>query len=286
MRKIVCWSLLLTTAFLLGCSKGGLESIFGKSEGELKGEVFIVTKSAVNFKLGLVEVTAIPESEVNIYLERIREQVDTEIKRLKREIDAAEKRYNQANELYVTKQRVFEEVQKLLISKCGYTFAGPYPTRYDSQGLVDQVATVAARRECDVLNSEFSKAENEYHTALSDAAETGKVDTEKKEKLKALPTSEFYFERLPKGVVHAVTNADGKFTMTLPSTGRFALAAHSQREIFGSTEEYYWLIWASLDGEKSKSVMLTNKNLMTSQSPDSVAQAKASSPPKTAGIAP
>lgn len=54
----------------------------------------------------------------------------------------------------------------------------------------------------------------------------------------------------------------------------YVIAAKAQRRVFDSTEEYYWLIWVSLDGQESKQVMLTNKNLMGDDSPDCVFKVK------------
>src|SRR5689334_17357715 len=41
----------------------------GSKQTEINGEVFIVTEGAGSYKFGLVEVSVIPEKDVNAYLE-------------------------------------------------------------------------------------------------------------------------------------------------------------------------------------------------------------------------
>jgi hypothetical protein len=72
---------------------------------------------------------------------------------------------------------------------------------------------------------------------------------------------EKYFSGLPSGTATAMTNADGKFTITLPK-GRFVLAAQSFRRVFDSTENYYWLVWVKSDGRQPPPLILSNHNLV------------------------
>lgn len=73
-----------------------------------------------------------------------------------------------------------------------------------------------------------------------------------------LDSVKYYFEKLPAQLVASKTDADGKFTLTLP-TGKYALAAKSSRDVFGTTENYYWLVWVDTSAP-SHSVMLSNDN--------------------------
>jgi hypothetical protein len=83
-------------------------------------------------------------------------------------------------------------------------------------------------------------------------------------------SSEFYFEGLPPGVSVAKTDADGKFTMRLPADQRFALAAKASRQILGTIEQYYWLIWVTCREGETTRVFLSNDNLLTVPSAESV----------------
>jgi len=86
------------------------------------------------------------------------------------------------------------------------------------------------------------------------------------------PKGGFYYNDLPLNEVveKATTNADGKFTLTLPSKGKYLLVAHSQRQIADSKEEYYWLIWVFVTGNSKDHIMLSNNNLFGTNASESV----------------
>jgi len=67
---------------------------------------------------------------------------------------------------------------------------------------------------------------------------------------------------MPKAIGTANTDGDGKFIMKLPRSGKFAIVAHASRQVFSSREEYYWIVWTSLDAEASNNVTFSNKNLL------------------------
>ena len=48
----------------------------GSRRGQLKGEVFIVTKGGENIKLGLVEVTVVPETDIGAAIEKRKAAID------------------------------------------------------------------------------------------------------------------------------------------------------------------------------------------------------------------
>jgi hypothetical protein len=86
-------------------------------------------------------------------------------------------------------------------------------------------------------------------------------------------TSAWYFRDLPPSVAQTTTNSEGKFVLNLPP-GEYAVAATASREILsGETETYYWLVKVNADKEK-QTVTLSNVNLTTSGSSDSLFQVK------------
>ena len=48
------------------------------------------------------------------------------------------------------------------------------------------------------------------------------------------------------------------------------LAAHATRQVLSKAENYYWLVPVSLDGQLGKRIFLSNDNLATSDSKDSL----------------
>ncbi len=69
--------------------------------------------------------------------------------------------------------------------------------------------------------------------------------------------------------------------MKLVSNKRYVIAAKAQRRVFDSTEQYYWLVWVSLQGEQPMRVMLTNNNLMGTDSADAYSSLRNLSQPES-----
>jgi hypothetical protein len=91
-----------------------------------------------------------------------------------------------------------------------------------------------------------------------------KLDTANKALASFLPAS-ILFSDLPQPAARAVSDAEGKFRLNLPSGGRFAIFAHAQRNV-GETEDYIWLVWSTESGE----LLLNNANLFGSKASDQV----------------
>ncbi len=85
-------------------------------------------------------------------------------------------------------------------------------------------------------------------------------------------TSAWYFRDLPPSVAQTTTDSEGKFVLSVP-TGEYAIAATASRDIVGETETYHWLVKVNVNKEK-QTVTLSNVNLTTSGSPDSLFQVK------------
>ena len=167
----------------------------GKSETELSGEVFVVTKGAGTYKLGLVEVTAIPEKEIKEYL------------------------------------AVREKQQTILKSK-----ADQWSADYTALASeTNRTGFLAAKIELDQFNSK-----------------------------------EVIFYGLPKTSISTKTNADGKFSLKLPS-GKYLITARATREAT-EKEEYFWCVWINAES-KTQSIMLSNDNMTDAISIDSALRA-------------
>jgi hypothetical protein len=84
-----------------------------------------------------------------------------------------------------------------------------------------------------------------------------------------LTSGEYFFDGLPSGISTAKTDADGKFTLTIPCQGRYGVVARASRELLKGKETYFWFVWVSLDGQPSKRLRLSNDNIMGAASPNS-----------------
>lgn len=79
-----------------------------------------------------------------------------------------------------------------------------------------------------------------------------------------------YFASLPPPVTAVKTDADGKFSIPLDRTATVVLAANATRHLLKKTETHCWLVTVSLDGQPNKRIFLSNDNLATTDSKDSL----------------
>jgi len=219
MKKLTIAVLFCIVLTLLSCNR----------EGELKGDVFIVTEGAQNFKLGLVEVSAIPEAEMKKFMEEKKKTVDADIAQRQQEYDSIKQQYDQAYNNYQQASRAYSDA----ISSMGRATGdyGEFQSRSsDADRYRDQ--SFAKARTVDDLSAKLGVAERNLNLAKSPAP---------------------FFVDMPKPIATTTTDADGKFTMKLPTRGQYALAAHASRQVVGSKEEYYWLVWLhSMDSHLSQ----------------------------------
>lgn len=83
-------------------------------------------------------------------------------------------------------------------------------------------------------------------------------------------SGDFYFADLPPAVKVAKSNADGRFQMQVPAEGRYALLARAQRQVGDKAEKYFWALKLNTSGRNRISIMLSNDNMTSSKSPDSL----------------
>jgi hypothetical protein len=70
----------------------------------------------------------------------------------------------------------------------------------------------------------------------------------------------FYFGFLGFPIQTTETDADGKFGIQVPQSGRFVIAAQAKRSVGDATEHYYWLQPISLEGQQQLTKNLSNNN--------------------------
>ena len=113
----------------------------------------------------------------------------------------------------------------------------------------------------------FVDSESERLQASMSTHIKGLEDEKYYEEVKAklhLFEADFYFEDFPKPMLKTSTDADGKFSVTLPRGRKFVLAARAKRNVGKEEEKYAWILYASLDGQRQKSIVLSNDNVTSS----------------------
>jgi hypothetical protein len=224
------------------------------SVGELSGEVFIVTQGGPSIKLGLVTVVAIPEADIEAHIQRKRDEAAAASTQLKANMEAAYAAVAAARRAVTQADKEVDVAARLA-----------------HQEYMACLGTAATRGECSAAKPTYEQIK---HDLLWQRKQEVRARESEVAKLKAeqdfLASSEFYMADLPAGVATAKTNADGLFTMRLPRNARVALAARGSRQVFGDVENYHWLVWATLDGAFDKRIMLSNDNMTTAGSSESV----------------
>ncbi len=251
-RAIVAASI---CSLLIGCTSSDEGVAAADSEtGELVGEVFIVTRGGPSIKLGLVTVVAISETDMKAHIEARRAEAKKlanalipQLEAARTAVEAAENAVNQAGkEADIAAERAKQEYLACL-------------------------GTTATRGECRAATPTREQIRNEMLLWRKREVKARETDLAKLiAEGDVLTSSAFYSTNLPPGIATAKTNADGLFTLNLPRNGKIALAARASRQLLGEVEHYYWLVWVSLDGASSKRVLLSNDNLTTVESPESV----------------
>lgn len=148
--------------------------------------------------------------------------------------------------------RLYEELTEKISQSRRYGYS---PTQTQAEAVAEK-GLDAMREKMNQLESQLDLKKLELERA--------------KLRLEGWPTAAFIFNGLPSGIGRASTNADGKFSLKLPRKGRYALAAHASRKIIDDDEQYYWLVWVTVDNGTVKNVVLSNNNMMTVQSNEAV----------------
>jgi len=229
-------------------------------EGDLNGEIFIVTKGRQNIRLGLVEVRLIPEDEIKKYTSDKVSQFKKEEEKILLKLENAKKKLDEYRDAYMEahKSKVLREVDadfRETMNKVDVVLDRK-PARTTDDKIRDIQADTAIKINEIEKEHLYKLAQLDYELLIKEAS--------------ALSVGAFFFNGLPDGKIKTKTDADGKFSLRMKRGQRMALAAQSNRKIMGDDEDYYWLIWVSLEGKSNKKIILSNDNLVEENHSESV----------------
>ena len=193
------------------------------------------TKGGENFKLGAVEVALFARDAIDVLVAGLRTYADIKIQQLRPSVDAAKTTYTQAD-----------------VAK-----SAAYQMSLNSIGKPDFQAADRAWQEATRV---YDKARDEYF----------KIGAE----LRVYFSGAFYFGFLGFPIQRVETDADGKFVIQIPESGRFVIAAQAKRSVGDSTERYYWLQPTSLEGQQQLTQNLSNNNLTSTTGTSSLIHTK------------
>lgn len=286
LRKSCCAPCLLALA-LLGCNRAtNQEGMLGT----LDGSVFVVTEARDNIKMGLVKVQLFDEASANAIVKTGKPTVESALTALRSKlpqagedsaksvklIAEAESQAAEGKERREGAEKMLELIEsgiesdkqfKRKAADVGLTLIPSQEDIATKRKLTEAAFAVAKQgfTEGSALTNSAAKLRSE---AIDLAAQAKAV----RDEVARWPdtSAALYLSRLPRPAYEAKTDADGKFSLQLPAKARFAVIAQAERATPAGREQYNWFLWVSLNGAKSKSIMLSNDNLWRANDADSV----------------
>jgi len=267
--------LFLLSAILAGCAP---------KEKVINGQAFIVTEDAQNIKLGLVEVFLLDEMTATNLAAQVQKRAETQILVLRSEIELARLKLTSAKtnllEYSRTNYTVSSEFQSDSdwIEKCRVNIAlferkvESDKRRSDSEWnnkmreqnkneLIGWIDSLDSRTS--TITSKLEETSKEVLRLRGEIEKTTDLVREREKDLAVFSPIAFYLKESPVSLkARCTTDADGKFSLSIPTTGRFAILAQASREIGSTTEHYAWFCWISAPNEK-QDFFLSNNNLST-----------------------
>lgn len=119
----------------------------------------------------------------------------------------------------------------------------------------------------DILNREKERA---YRTAEEATSKAREKASDLREEEWTFMSGAFYFDSLPSPLRGTKTNSDGRFRLLVPASGNYAIAAAASRHVMDDVEQYYWLLKIDTKAGSSQTIMLSNDNMTSSGSGESL----------------
>ena len=311
-----------TIALLLGAG-----CVRQQTPTSIAGQVFIVTQSAENVKLGLISVLLIEERQITSHLAQRQIVLTHQILVLQQNLSEAEAHLAAARNDYGRFQSnrmsafLAEKVERDRLSSELTEYSRTVMQYYDASSALsqkviagmDRISNAGGPSEVEVLGRQLREtaarseaAQARFDEAVADGKKkeiaakkqrrdeldaklaileqsleaenstlSAKLDiasqrfAEARDALAEFQSAAFYLSGFdPAPAASAVTDADGKFTLSVPNKGRFAVFAKAQRQVGQKMENYVWLFW--LPASLKTPLFLSNRNLVDVDDPNNI----------------
>lgn len=199
-----------------------------KSHVQLKGQVFVVTKGSENIRLGLVTVSIYGEKDMQNFVSSMMPVA-----------------FSAFNGLSHARDRVIEEINS----------------------SVTRLADIIDRRFLEALKIHDRVVLSNYR-AYREYGVKEKLDEleEIEKKIETWNYAEYVLSQISiKPIAQAITDADGRYSVELPSSEPIAIAARGNRQLLKDVEKYTWLLWVSPKDYSKKELLLSNQNMSTAK---------------------
>jgi hypothetical protein len=231
-------------------------------KGTLSGQIFVATNARDNIKLGAQYIALFPYDGVNILLAGLHEFAGVKADRLQIDISAAQEEEEQAKLAERAAVSAVEQA-KAAVEQADKTERTDKELYRKGIGSSDGLTAINAAREAGLTARRDLDAAREAQERARNAANVarGRIDSLSEEQAHYYSDA-FWFSLLQSPIQTAETDAEGKFELQVPRTGKWVIAAHGQRMTWNRIESYYWLQPVSLDGQHKRVQNLNNNNLL------------------------
>jgi hypothetical protein len=231
-------------------------------KGTLSGQIFVATNGRENIKLGAQRIALFPYDGVHTLLEGLHEFAAAKADRLQIDISAAEEEEEQAK-LAEKEAESAAEQAKAAVEQADRMVRRNQELYRRGIGLSDGLTAISAAREAGVMARRDLDAAREVQNRARNATNMARARIDSLSEEQGYYYSDsFWFSQLQSPILIAETDAEGKFELQLPRTGRWVIAAHGERMTRNRIEYYYWLQPVSLDGQYKRVQNLNNNNLL------------------------
>ena len=200
--------------------------------GKIEGRMLIATTNGLEYEPSSVEVRLYPLAQLKPYLEKRASEASAKFEELKSRIEAAE----------ADKERMRKASDAAFDAYTQAEAGSPNKAALEK-------ASVEAKKARETATNAYYNLMQSRENLLSGA---------------------FYLDEMPKPVEVAQTDSQGRFSFNVPTDGDFAVVAGVERNESDATERYYWFVPVSIASEPTKEVLLSNNNLSSQGSADSL----------------
>jgi len=263
--------------FVLSGWAAGLCSILAVSGCEkrpelISGSVFVVTKGAGSYKMGLVPIYLLPSEKAAEMLDELARRVSSANSDLQKKIEGLSADLSKLKEQdgAIEKQRVALSLECDSVD-AAYTAVRNAISLDSSDVPPAEVRFIfdakgAADAERETINTKLAQLRQQIASLESEISSLNQL----LDQSQAIAVRTFYSE-LEKagGFVAAKTDADGKFDIKMPpDLSECVLAANGTRTAGSEEEEYFWFLKPEFDSDGLSKVLLSNDSLIDAQSLD------------------
>lgn len=224
----------------------------------VSGQVFIVTKSGESIKLGLVHVGIADNQLAEIEKKSISDMLTKNLSESKAKIDEARASYQAARDLYDKLLPDYTKAQKALhdaVSAEGIYAIGD--NEVDGVDSVQAANIVTLNRQLAAIGAKIAPLYDDFMAKFQNLRVL--VEEQQNDVQGSLDT---FFSTFG-GVADTKTDADGKFTLSVPEGKSYVLVAQTSRSVGDTTEKYYWIEDVDLTkANNGLTILLSNDNLV------------------------